>query len=183
MLKALYPTGQPARSAKVSHVSGPTPLEMAQGSCLRRSPHQNPPLVDSVDDELDDGPPGASTESSGSMAPTSQVSSRAPTLGPTPAPNTSVGRYTDEDLQKATKLALESFLQGQEHAQRQAGFQVPAEPRERPLKARFPDLYFGNSHLDRYRFCQQCEDHFKTARATGSNRVCFAASFLRGMMT
>ena len=66
-------------------------------------------------------------------------------------------------------------------AQVQAPVQVPAplvEPKEQPLKARFPDLYFGKSHLDCYRFCQQCEDHFDTARANGENRTPFAASFL-----
>ena len=53
-------------------------------------------------------------------------------------------------------------------------------PRESPLKARFLDLYYGKSHMDCYQFCQQCEDHFETAGATGPNRVSFAASFLRG---
>ena len=57
---------------------------------------------------------------------------------------------------------------------------VPAKPREQPLKARFPDFYYGNSHMDCYRFCQQCEDHFETAGARGPNRIPFAASFLRG---
>lgn len=55
-----------------------------------------------------------------------------------------------------------------------------AGPREQPLKARFPDLYYGNSHMDCYRFCQQCEDHFETAGANGPNRILFAASFFRG---
>ena len=55
----------------------------------------------------------------------------------------------------------------------------PVEPKKQPLKARFPDLYFRKSHLDCYRFCQQCEDHFDTARANGDNRTPFAASFLR----
>ena len=79
------------------------------------------------------------------------------------------------DLQKATKLALESFLQGQAHAQ-------GSEPQEKPLKACFPDPYWGNSHQDCYRFCQQCKDHFKTAGAIGSNRIPFAASFLQGLL-
>lgn len=58
-----------------------------------------------------------------------------------------------------------------------------AGPRERPLNARFPDLYSGKSHMDRYHFCQQFENHFETAGATGSNRTSFAASFLRGTIT
>ena len=103
----------------------------------------------------------------------------APT--PTPAPASAPGlpgRYTDEDLQRVTKLALELFVKGQEHGQLQAN----SAPCEQPLKARFPDLYYRNSHLDCYRFCQQCEDHFKTVEANGPNQVSFAASFLRGAM-
>ena len=53
------------------------------------------------------------------------------------------------------------------------------EPRERPLKARLPDLYYRTSHMECYHFYQQCEDHFDTAGATGPNRTPFAASFLR----
>ena len=84
----------------------------------------------------------------------------------------------DKDLQKATKLALELFVKGQEYGQLQASSVL----RKQPLKARFPDLYYRNSHLDCYRFCQQCKDHFETAGANGPNRVPFAASFLRGAM-
>lgn len=72
-----------------------------------------------------------------------------------------------------TKLWMDSFLQAQSQAHAGA-------PRERSLQARFPDLYYGKSHMDCYQLCQQCEDHFETAGATGSNRVPFAASFLRG---
>ena len=57
---------------------------------------------------------------------------------------------------------------------------VLAEPQGQPLKARFPDLYYGNSHMDYYCFCQQCEDHFETAGATRPNRIPFVALFLRG---
>ena len=50
---------------------------------------------------------------------------------------------------------------------------------ERPLKARFPDIYWGKSHLDCHNFFQQCEDHFATASATSLNKVLFAATFLK----
>ena len=33
--------------------------------------------------------------------------------------------------------------------------------------------------MDCYNFCQQCEDYFATAGATGPTRISFAASFLR----
>ena len=74
---------------------------------------------------------------------------------------------TDVDLQRATRLALESFVKGQEHGQLQAN----SAPRDRPLKARNPDLYYGSSHIERYYFCRQCEDHFDTAGATGHQRA------------
>ena len=56
---------------------------------------------------------------------------------------------------------------------------VTVEPKEQSLKARFPDLYFEKLHLDCYRFCQQCEDHFDIAKSNGKNRTPFAASFFR----
>ena len=60
---------------------------------------------------------------------------------------------------------------------------APIEPREdnsdRPLKARNPDLYYGNSHMECYYFCQQCKDHFETAGAKGHKRVPFAVTFLK----
>ena len=97
----------------------------------------------------------------------------------TPAPSTEEAtgpaKYTEEDLQRITKLCMESFLQAQ--GSRHEG------PREGQLKARFPDLYYGKSHMECYHFCQQCEDHFDTAGATGSNRTPFAASFLRGRIS
>ena len=82
-------------------------------------------------------------------------------------------RYTNEDLQNATKLTLELFVKGQEYGQLQAN----SASRKQPLKARFPNLYYRNSHLDCYRFCQQCEDYFKTAGANKLNRFLFATLF------
>ena len=52
--------------------------------------------------------------------------------------------------------------------------------RERPLKAKVPDIYFGKSHIDCYHFCQQCNGHFETAGITGSNRTSFATLFFFG---
>ena len=53
------------------------------------------------------------------------------------------------------------------------------ELKKEPLKARFPNVYFGISHLDFYRFCQQYEDYFKNARVNGDNSNQFATSFLQ----
>ena len=129
---------------------------------------------------------GAPTNGSGTSKPTPAIS-RAPTPAPAqasapiPTPASALGppgRYTDKNLQRATKLALELFVKGQEHGQLQAN----SAPCEQPLKAWFSDLYYRNSHLDCYRFCQQCEDHFETAGANRPNRFPFAASFLREAM-
>ena len=93
----------------------------------------------------------------------------APVFTPVPATASTDGLF---------QQFMKAYLENQNQAQTPAP--VQAEPREQPLKARFPDLYYGNSHMDCYRFCQQCEDHFETAGATGNNRIPFAASFLRG---
>ena len=75
---------------------------------------------------------------------------------------------------------MKAYLENQNQNQAPPPAPIQAELREQPLKARFPNLYYGNSHLDCYRFCQQCEDHFDTAGANGPNHIPFAASFLRG---
>ena len=62
----------------------------------------------------------------------------------------------------------------------QAQAQALVEPRERPLKARTLETYWGKSYMECYHFCQQYENHFETLGATGINRTPFAASFLRG---
>ena len=47
------------------------------------------------------------------------------------------------------------------------------------LKPRNLDLCYGNSHMECYYFCQQCEDHFEVTRLLGHKRVPFAARFLK----
>ena len=58
---------------------------------------------------------GAPTDGSGTSEPTRAVFCD-PTSAPASAPGLP-GRYTDKDLQGATKLALELFVKGQEHGQ------------------------------------------------------------------
>ena len=103
------------------------------GPRTRCSPCRNPPP--GGEDELTGGPLGAPIEGSNTPTPFPPVS-WAQTPADTPAPTSAPprGTYTNKDLQRATKLALESFVQGQVHAQ-------GSKPREKPLKARFPDLY------------------------------------------
>ena len=53
------------------------------------------------------------------------------------------------------------------------------DPCKQPLKTQFPNLYYRNSHMDCYRFCQKCKDYFKTVRISRPNCIPFAASFFR----
>ena len=95
----------------------------------------------------------------------------APIFTPASTPaETQTPKYTKADLLRILKIFSET--KGQEPK--------PEVSRERPLKAKVPDVYFEKSHMDCYHFCQQCKDLFETAGATGSNRTPFAASFLRG---
>ena len=151
------------------------------GPRAQRSPRRNP--LPAGKDELAGAALGAPTNDNGTSSHTSAVS-RVPTPAPAPplAPAELVAKYTDADLQRATKLALKLFVQGQKWAQSQMA--PPAlEPRERTFKARFPDHYYSNSPMDCYQFCQQCEDYFETAGAKRLNKIPFAALFLRGSVT
>lgn len=65
-------------------------------------------------------------------------------------PNSGALKYTEGNLQRVTKLCMEASIQGQ--ANRLGPDQQ--SPHERPLKARFPDLYYGKSHIEFYHFCQ-----------------------------
>ena len=140
---------------------------MVQGSRSQRiippstvspsEPEQPASLKEGTPVSSDVGPPDA-------PAPAALV------LAPAPA------QYTKEDLQRITKLCMDLFLQAQ------ASRPEPG-PRGSPLKARFPDLHHGKSHMECYYFCQQCEDHFATASATGSNQTPFTASFLCGRIS
>ena len=146
-----------------------------------RSPCRN--LLLASKDELAKAAPRALTNDSGIPSYTFTVS-HIPTPAPAPffAPTELMTKYTNANLQKTTKLAPELFIQDQQQAQRQMA--PPAlELWERPLKAWFPDLYYGNSHLDCYWFCQQCKDYFEIAEAKKPNRILFAALFLRRLVT
>ena len=82
------------------------------GPCTRCSSCRNSPL--GGEEELVGGPPGAPTEGSNTLtlSPTIfRAQTPADALAPTPA--SLRGTYTNVDLQRASKLALESFIQGQ----------------------------------------------------------------------
>ena len=147
-----------------------------KGSRPCRSPCWNLLLCDPVEDELarEPGPVGGSHLDSTSPAlsrnptPSTKLVSAMnhtpiPTPVPAPAPLSS-----DELFKQFMRAYLES---------NQGPKQPPAE-RERSFKAKVPEVYYGKSNIDCYYFCQQCEDHFQTAEATGTNQTPFAASFL-----
>ena len=151
---------------------------MAQSSA-RCSPCQNP---HDGKDKLAGGNPTAGSDRH-TPAP---VALRAftPAVAPVVAPlaasgfaNSSVVRYLEDNL----KWILRTVLDSRPLAPVPAPAAVPhyEGPCKRPLKARFPDIYWDKTHLECYNFFQQCKDHFISADATGLNRVPFAATFLK----
>ncbi len=103
----------------------------------------------------------------GSNEPGPSEAPEAP-IGPpdTPLPTfrtPDVARYIQKDMDHL----LQTFLQASKGG---SGDKV---------KAKTPDVYCGRSHIECYNFCQQCEDHFATCKATGPNQIPFAASFFR----
>ena len=124
------------------------------------------------ENELAGGLPGAPTKGSNTPTPSPPASrAQTPASAQASAPPSNEGLF---------QQFMKAYLENQNQNQAPPPTPIQAELREQPLKAQFPDLYYGNSHLDCYRFCQQCEDHFDTAGASGPNRIPFAASFLRG---
>ena len=93
-----------------------------------------------------------------------------------PAITTDVPKYLKDDMQRILKLVLEV----QTTAPASASALAPATFAEpwKKLKAYSMDIYCGKSYINCYNFCQQCEDYFATARATGSIQIPFATSFL-----
>ena len=101
-----------------------------------------------------------------------------------PAAN-SVLKYSEDDLQRTLKADLgaqapvPTLAPVPAPAPVLAQAPIVAEAYWEKLKARSLDLYRGNSHMDCYNFCQQCQDYFATAGATEPTRILFTASFLR----
>ena len=83
-----------------------------------------------------------------------------------PAVESLVAKYTKEDLQKILRTVFEAQA-------------LSNGAREKPLKARSPDVYRDKSYMECYNFYQQYEDYFATTRAKSPNRIFFTVSFLR----
>ena len=94
--------------------------------------------------------------------------------GPKSPADISIPKYFENDLQQIFKAVLEARAL----ALAPAPALVVSEVFREKLKARSLDLYCGKFHIDCYNFCQQYENYFATARATGSTRILFATSFL-----
>lgn len=96
-----------------------------------------------------------------------------------PGPSTSPGssttsssmpNYSKDEFQRILKAVLEARTPA-------IAASLLKDPRERPLKARLPDVYRGKIHLEYYNFCQQCKNHFATAGAKALNRIFFVTLF------
>ena len=142
---------------------------VGQGSRFRKAAASTLPTSrsDSESDEL--GAPEKDTPAPSHANAHSHASAPSYASALTPVEPTLALKYSEVDLMRILKIFLE--IKGQK---------PKAEvPRKQPLKTKVLDIYFGKSHIDCYHFCQQCEDYFETAGATGSNRILFAALFLR----
>ena len=148
------------------------------------SPCRKPPSIDSVEDELarDLGSVGGPYSGSTSPAPSYKpnlgpdlVPALIPVLVPTPTPTpVPTPTFAPVPTNKLFKKFMEAYLE-----LNQGPRQLLAE-RKWTLKTKVPEVYYGKSIIDCYHFCQQCEDHFETAGATGFNWTFFAASFFCG---
>ena len=144
------------------------------------SPRRNPPAIgedESIGSILTKGTdtytpaPAVSRASTPAPAPTS-----APPLAPAPVDANAMVMYSEADLQLIFRTVLEARPLAPAPAPQPLYF--PDDPCERPLKARFPELYCGKTHMECYNFIQQCWDHFATTGAKEPNRMPFAATFL-----
>ena len=137
----------------------------------RCSPHRNLLPFDLVDDELarDPGPVGS---------PHSRNTFSAPSCNPTLGPKlvlalilALIPALTPLFSNELFKQFMRAYLELNEEPK-----QPPAE-REQFLKGKVPEVYYIKLHMDCYHFCQQCEDYFEIARATGAKRTPFVAFF------
>ena len=163
---------------------------MAPGSCalyctLYRSPRRslrgNPiaNLAGAAQSPAEDPVESASTAGSKGATILSHIGTPAPSCAPTPG--SAPAPSSTENLLQQLITTYVATLKALEQSQTvQSQVRANQKPREKPLKAKNPDLYFGKSYMDCYNFCQQCEDHFAMARATGSNHIPCATTFLCG---
>ena len=113
-----------------------------------------------------------------SHAPTSTpASAPALLLALTPVDANATVRYSKAELQPIFKTILE--VRSPILALAPQILVFSKSPYKRPLKARFPELYYGKTHMECYNFCQQCKDYFATTGAKRPHRVLFITTLLR----
>ena len=97
-----------------------------------------------------DAPPDSSPPSESEI---SEQPERPP--GPKPPADTSIPKYSEDDLQRIFKTVLEARAPVPVSAPAPALVPAPvvSEMPQEKLKARFPDVYCGKSHMDCYNFC------------------------------
>ena len=93
---------------------------------------------------------------------------------------TSVPKYSKDDLQQILKTVLQDTALALVFAPTPTPVPtlIVAKARQEKLKAHFPNVYCGKSHMDYYNFCQQYEDYFAIAGTTGPTQILFATFFL-----
>ena len=102
-----------------------------------------------------------------SHASTSAIAPVVALLAASGSANSSVVKYSEDDLQRILRIVFNS--------RPPAPVLAPAAAPhyealcEKSLKAWFLDIYEGKTHLECYNFFQQCKDHFASAGATGPN--------------
>lgn len=145
-------------------------LCICRSPCICRNLRQNTLSVKPAENELAPGPADETFTSDSESPPGSAALFSAPT----PSDLASAPVLTEEQFKLFMKTYMESVRNPSS---------IHTELRERALKARFPDHYFGKSHMKCYHFCQQFKDYFDTARTTSSNRTSFVASFHYGSIS
>lgn len=116
--------------------------------------------------------PAKRASTTGSEAAT--VSSHAGTPAPSQAP-TLASAPTLFSIDELFKQFIQVYLELVKNSSL-------AEPKKKPLKTRFLDIYWGKSHMNCYHFCQQCKDHVDIAGATSLKRIPFVALFLQELI-
>ena len=90
----------------------------------------------------------------------------------------SLAQYLQDDFQQIFRTILDFRLFALFLALAPI-FQQYKNSCEKPLKTRFPDIYWSKTYLEYYNFFWQCEDHFAIAGAKSQNWILFAATFLK----
>ena len=126
---------------------------MAQSS-TRWSPHQNP---HDGEDELAGRTPTKDSDHHTPAPAATRASTPAavPVIAPLAAfgPADSSGvKYSMDDLRRILRTVLDSRPPAPVPAPDVTAASHSEDPRERPLNARFPDIYRGKTHLEYYNF-------------------------------